>query len=131
MLELSFSSACRWLSRAGCVSSAQSMGLVIQRRWAVAIVALLVTMGPSAALAQTTVSSVQPRSCRPGETTRLVVAGQGFAEGLRAAATQTGATVAIESVQPDRATLDVTLPADAPLGPLGLWLASASGPTAP
>jgi|GEM_PF-11480 len=131
MLDPCFHTVCRSLARRFGELPLQTAAPAIRRSCAALSIALLVAVAPAVALAQAAVSSIQPRSCRPGETTRLVVAGQGFAEGLRAAATQAGATVAIQSIQPDRVTLDVTLPADIPLGPLGLWLASASGPTEP
>ncbi len=131
MLDLSFSAACRTPSRTSGYPFSYSGVPGFKRPYAVLLVAVLVAVAPATALAQATVSSIQPRSCRPGETTRLVVLGQGFAEGLRAAATQAGVTVAIESLQPDRVTLDVSLPADAVLGPMGLWFASTAGPTEP
>lgn len=134
MLELFLPAVERMLPRLSKLVSRpllQVAPLATRRSGAMLLLAVLAVWAPAAAQAQVTVSSIQPRACRPGETTRLVIAGKGFAEGLRVSAMQAGAAVAIESVEPERVTVNVTLPADVPLGPLGLWLAATTGPTEP
>lgn len=88
-------------------------------------------LGGSAVVAQPAVSSVQPRSCQPGQTVRLNLIGKGFSAALRGVTSHPAATLAFEGVEPEKATLAITLPADAPLGPLGIWLAGDGGPAEP
>lgn len=79
---------------------------------------------------QTIVTGLTPRTCPPGETTRLILQGKNFNESLRAATSRLDAQVVLESVTPDRAVVAVTLPRQADLGPLGIWLATQDGPLA-
>jgi len=81
--------------------------------------------------AQATVASVQPAAVRPGETTRLTLAGKGLAGGVRVATRTPGASVRVEKAEEGQALVDLTLPVDCPLGPAGLWVATADGPTDP
>ncbi|WP_153555319.1 DUF1549 domain-containing protein [Roseimaritima sediminicola] len=77
------------------------------------------------------VNDVQPRACQPGQTTRLTLSGKGLNAGLRVATNHPGASLEIESAEAERATVVLTLSDDAPLGPLGLWTATADGMPAP
>ena len=78
-------------------------------------------------LAQPTVRSLQPRSCRPGETTRLTITGKDLAAGFRIATSCGRVQVAVHEATSQQATVDLALPADAPLGPLGVWVATSEG----
>ncbi len=76
--------------------------------------------------AEATVTSVTPIGIEPAKTTRIVLTGTAFSEPLRVW-TSCDAKIAVVKVEPTQATLDVTPPADAPLGSFGLWLATAEG----
>ncbi|MEX1026927.1 MAG: hypothetical protein WD049_02810, partial [Candidatus Paceibacterota bacterium] len=82
-------------------------------------------------LAQATVTSLHPRSCKPGATTQLTVTGKNLDAGLRLATSYNSAEVHVEAVEPEKATIELTLPDDVPLGPLGLWMATHDGPAEP
>ncbi len=97
--------------------------------FALALVGVL--FAAASAVAQTTIGTVHPRSCLPGQTTQVFVAGKGFDDRLRVAASHAGVEVTIAAVEPELVKLDVTVPADASLGPLGIWLAAAAGPLQP
>jgi hypothetical protein len=79
--------------------------------------------------AQTTIGSASPRSVGPGKTTRLEITGGGFGDSLRVFAGANDAKIDVVAVAADKATLDITLPADSPMGPMGLWVASDGGPS--
>jgi hypothetical protein len=82
-------------------------------------------------LAQTTISDIQPRSCKPGETTRLTLSGKDLNASLRVITSHAAANVQVESAEPEIAVVALTLPADAPLGPFRLWTATKRGPAEP
>jgi Protein of unknown function (DUF1549)/Protein of unknown function (DUF1553) len=77
-----------------------------------------------------TLTTANPLAMQPGKVTRVVLTGQAFQAPLRVW-TSCEAQIAVVSVDPTQATLDVTLPADAKLGSVGLWIATADGPTDP
>lgn len=85
----------------------------------------------AAAVAQPTVSSVFPRSCLPGATTRVTLTGKGFSEPLRVTTPRDGATIDVVAITAEQVTLDVQLPVGQPLGPLGIWIATATGSADP
>ena len=72
------------------------------------------------------VSDISPRSCQPGTTTQLTLVGQNLSEGLRLICSQPEAEIEVESVTAEQALISLTLPASAPLGPLGLWMATST-----
>ncbi len=78
--------------------------------------------------AQAEINSVTPRTCRPGQTTRLLLTGKDLSDSGRIVASSASVDVHVESVEPTRAIVDLTLPDEAPLGPLGLWIANSGAP---
>ncbi|MFK8111228.1 MAG: DUF1549 domain-containing protein [Rubripirellula sp.] len=74
-----------------------------------------------------TVTSIGPRTCKPGQTTQLNVSGKGFDSSLRFATVSGGVDWQLGKVEPTHAVVAVSLPDDQPLGPLSVWLTSASG----
>ena len=105
-----------------------------QTRFAVLIAVTflaLVILQTKDVLAQPSVSSVFPRSCMPGVTTRVVVTGNGFSDPMRVVTKCEQITVEVIAVEAEQVTLEVTLPSTAPLGPLGVWLATAAGSSDP
>ena len=80
---------------------------------------------------QAQVQAVSPRSCSPGKTTRLTLRGQGLDESLRIIASQPSAKIEFKTIKPTQAIAELTLPADAPLGSMGLWIRHANGPQEP
>lgn len=80
------------------------------------------------ALAQSTLTSLQPASCQPGVTTKLTLRGSKLPSNLRVLTNRADAKVEMASVTADSAIIAITLPGDARLGPLGLWFATPSGP---
>ena len=103
-------------------------GLYLMRFSSVVWILLLV-VGRGSAFAQS-ITAVTPQSVRPGSTTQLTIVGKGFDSTLRFL-TRASSEIRIESVQPEKAVIQLTLPVEAPLGPIGLWAATNAGPVAP
>lgn len=74
-----------------------------------------------------TISSVQPRTCLPGQTTQLTVKGSELDDSLRIVVSSPDIAARVQSVASTQAIIEVTLPSDLPLGPFGLWFACSSG----
>jgi hypothetical protein len=89
---------------------------------------LFAALIPSVGWSQATVSSVSPRTCRPGETTTVVLTGTNLAAGFRAEASNVGATVEVVAAEAERAELKITLQSEADFGPFGLFVATDQGP---
>lgn len=84
------------------------------------------------AQAQPSITSIAPLAIEPGKTTRVVVQGAGLVEPLRVWTSRSAqVTVARTDVPstPTQVTIDLTPAADSSLGPVGLWLGAADGPT--
>ena len=92
---------------------------------------LLLALFSTTAQAQPAVSSVQPRAATPGQTVKLNLTGKGFSAALRGVTSHAGATLAFEATEAEKTALVVTVPADAPPGPLGIWLAGDGGAAEP
>lgn len=74
------------------------------------------------------VESVQPRTVNPGGTTELIVRGKNLTPPLRFdSSLPKNASLQLQSVNDTSAKLTVTLPEDTPLGPAGIWVATAAG----
>jgi hypothetical protein len=74
-----------------------------------------------------TITSVQPRTCQPGQTIQLVIQGTDLNDSLRLASSNKSMHWQVDKIEPTQATVALTLPEDAPLGPLNLWLTTATG----
>ena len=90
---------------------------------------LLFWLASGPGLAQS-ITAIKPRSVKPGSTTKLTVHGKGFDSTLRFL-TRDNSEVSIDSVEAEKAVIQLTVPAEAPLGPIGLWAATNAGPIAP
>ncbi len=88
---------------------------------------LLCGLPPARAHAQT-IAEISPRTLTAAATTTLTITGTDLASGVRAAVSV--GRVSVQEVAAERATLEVTLPADA-AGSVGLWLFTAAGPHDP
>lgn len=77
------------------------------------------------------VTSITQRVAKPDATTLLTVIGKDLDDSLRVISSSSLATVRVQSVEPTRAVVELTLPAGHPLGPLGLWFATSAGPAQP
>ncbi len=99
------------------------------RATALCFVALLLITGRCGA--QATVHSVQPRTCKPGQTTRLTLHGKDLDKSLKIIASTPTVDVHVERIEPTQAIVDLRLPGHHPLGPLGLWIADSGGPLKP
>lgn len=84
-----------------------------------------------AALPQATIRSLQPRSCRPGETIQLTVTGENLDAGLRVVTSDRRAEAHVEAAEAEKARIELSLSDDCPLGPLGVWVATEDGPADP
>lgn len=78
-----------------------------------------------------TINSVQPRTCKPGPTTQLLIQGTDLNDSLRLAASAKSVQWQVEKLEPTQATIALTLPEDAPLGPMSLWLTTSTGVVKP
>ena len=87
-----------------------------------------VSIPPSMVRGEATLVSATPLAIEPVKTTRVVLNGTAFSTPLRVW-TSCSAQVAVVSVEATQATLDITPAADVSLGPVGLWVATAEGPT--
>lgn len=86
----------------------------------------LLTLWSSTLCAQS-VTGLQGRTLKIGQTTSFTLQGSDFNESLRVIASDPKVTVKVAKVEPTQATLEATLPADAKLGFLALHFAFASG----
>ena len=75
-----------------------------------------------------TIAEISPRTLTAAATTTLTITGTDLASGVRAAVSV--GRVSVQEVAAERATLEVTLPAEA-VGSVGLWLFTAAGPHDP
>ena len=82
----------------------------------------------SAVRGEATLVTAAPLAIEPAKTTRVVLSGTAFSAPLRVW-TSCEAQVAVVSVEPTQATLDITPAAGVNLGSVGLWVATAEGPT--
>jgi hypothetical protein len=78
-----------------------------------------------------TIKQVTPRTCKPGTTTSLVLQGTDLSDALRVFASSSQVNASFEKIEPTQATVQITVPEDAPLGPLGLIFAGVNGPLMP
>ncbi len=78
-----------------------------------------------------TINSVQPRTCKPGQTTQLLIQGTDLNDSLRLASSAKSVQWQVEKLEPTQATIALTLPEDAPLGPMSLWLTTSTGVVKP
>ena len=78
--------------------------------------------------AEGTLVTANPLAIEPSKTTRVTLTGTGFTSPLRVW-TSCEARVTVASVEPTQATLDITPSAGVRLGSIGLWVATAEGPT--
>lgn len=76
------------------------------------------------------ITAITPQSIKPGSTTELTVVGKGFDSTLRFL-TRCSSQIRVDSVEPEKAVIQLTVPAETTLGPIGLWAATNSGPVAP
>lgn len=74
-----------------------------------------------------TITSVQPRTCKPGQTFQLTIQGTGLNESLRLATGDRFVRWNVEKIEPTQATLAITVADEAPLGPTSVWLSTATG----
>ena len=98
-------------------------------RFTLAICMLLICLVSGSATAQS-ITAVTPQSVQPGVVAKLTVVGKGFDSTLRFL-TRCDSQITIESVEPEKAVIQFTVPAETPLGPIGLWAATNAGPVAP
>ncbi len=96
--------------------------------WAVGVLGIL-AVAPADAQ---TVARIEPRACRPGTPVHLLIAStQDLAADLRVTTSCPEATVSLETVDSSRAKVELTVPAETPLGSLRLFVATAAGPAQP
>ena len=81
-------------------------------------------------VAAQSITSIQPRSIRPGETTEVIVHGKSL-QICRRALLSTPGRVEFKSTAADKITLAITLPSDTPLGPIGVWMVGKAAATEP
>lgn len=78
-----------------------------------------------------TIKSVQPRTGKPGQTVQLTIQGTDLNDSLRLASRDRSMHWQVEKMEPTQATVAVTLPEHASLGPMSLWLTTATGVVKP
>lgn len=74
-----------------------------------------------------TFEAVQPRTCKPGESTNLVIYGKDLSDTVRLAFSVPGIAWKVEKVEPTQAVVNIEVPADCPRGPLSMWVAGKTG----
>ena len=93
---------------------------------AICLLSLLSSSAPRHATAQT-ITSAEPRSCKPGQTTQLTIHGTDLNDSLRLVSGAKTLDWKIEKLEPTAAVVAITLPDDFQLGPHSLWLTTATG----
>jgi len=88
----------------------------------------LAAMPARATRGDATLVTANPQAIEPSKTTRIVLTGTGFSAPVRVW-TSCEAQVTVVSVEANQATIDVTPAAGVTLGSIGLWVATAEGPT--
>ena len=78
-----------------------------------------------------TIKSVQPRTCKPGQTTQLLIQGTDLNDSLRIASSDESVQWQVEKIESTQITVALTLPEDAQLGPMSLWLTTSTGVVKP
>lgn len=94
----------------------------------VAIGLLFSLLANATAFAQATIHSVKPVSCQPGTTTTVTLNGKDLKEPIRVITSRSDVVAVVEKVEPAQVLVKLTLPPAAAFGPLGLYLATDSGP---
>ncbi len=74
-----------------------------------------------------TITAVQPRTCKPGQTTQLTIQGTDLNDSLRLASSAEALDWKIEKLEPTAAVVAITLPDDFQLGPHSIWVTTATG----
>ncbi len=92
------------------------------------VLPLLAVIPTRSVRGEATLVSATPVAIDSAQTTRIILNGTAFSAPLRVW-TSCEAQVAVVSVEATQATLDITPPAGVRLGSVGLWVASAEGPT--
>ncbi len=75
-----------------------------------------------------TISTCSPRTIRPGETTKIQITGKGLQDSLRVITTG-GSEWNVESVESETLVIEASLPAEMPLGPMGIWVVTTTSPS--
>ncbi|MFO0943008.1 MAG: hypothetical protein U0930_19900, partial [Pirellulales bacterium] len=99
-----------------------------------ALVEALLTIAVLASLTQWSwaqVADIQPRVCKPGETTRLTVSGKELDKSLKVVASTNQVALKVESATAEQAIVQLTVPANTPCGPFALWAANQSSTSEP
>lgn len=78
-----------------------------------------------------TINAVQPRTGKPGQTIELIVQGADLNDSLRLVTNDPSAKWVVSKIEPTQATIALTLSENATLGPMSLWLATATGVVKP
>ncbi|WP_372722022.1 DUF1549 domain-containing protein, partial [Novipirellula sp.] len=74
-----------------------------------------------------TITAVQTRTYKPGQTTQLTIQGTDLNDSLRLASSEKKLGWKIEKLEPTAAVVAITLPSDFQLGPHSIWLTTATG----
>lgn len=82
------------------------------------------------AYGQPTIASVNPGAIAPGKTTKLQLVGQNLKDPIRVW-TSCGASIVVNPIDVNNATLECSLPESAMIGPMGVFVASADGVSEP
>ncbi|MDZ4849917.1 MAG: DUF1549 domain-containing protein [Pirellulaceae bacterium] len=78
-----------------------------------------------------TINSVQPRTGKPGQTIQLLVQGTDLNDSLRLASGDQSVQWQVVKIEPTQATIALTFSEDVPLGPMSVWLTTATGVVKP
>lgn len=78
-------------------------------------------------LAAQTITAVQPRTGKPGQTIQLMIQGTDLNDSLRLASSHRSVDWKLLKLEPTQATVALTLPEETPLGPQRLWVTTATG----
>lgn len=90
------------------------------------VLGILIAVWQFSAYAET-FEAIQPRTCQPGKTTTVVIHGKDLTDTLRLAVSTPGITWKVEKIEPTKAVVALSVPADHPVGPIHLWVAGKSG----
>lgn len=107
--------------------SLELIRIEVRTRFLASWLASLALLSLSLPVSAQTITSVQPRTAKPGQTTEFVVVGTDLNDSLKLASNGKSVVWTVDKIEPTQATLAVTLPSDSRMGPLSLWLTTATG----
>lgn len=95
--------------------------------WLVSLLWSSLSIQVAAQSIPTAIATVQPRTCKPGEKTQLVIHGKGLEQSLRIISSNSRIKSKINKIEPSKITASLSLSDQVQFGPIDLWLTTKTG----